>query len=221
MIADDVVVTVLTGGRPALLADTLAAVREHADGLLDAAHVIALNNGGDDATREVLDGHADVIDEVRTTEPMLHVGPATSRLARAARTAGRRWWLHLEDDWRAHPSGDWLDAAFRIFATDPQVSQVRLRLADEPVLSRHMVTRETIRWRDRDGYRITPDAHWTNNPALMRAAHAGDAWPSESERTAQRRWRAAGHRAVGQLVPGVFAHTGGEQSLRLVTGSPV
>lgn len=221
MNADMIVVTVLTGGRPELLAATLESVRQHADGLLDSAHVVALNNGNDDPTAKILTGHADVIDDVLVSDRMLHIGPATSLLARAVRRAGRIWWLHLEDDWIAHPAGDWLSDVLAIFETEPRVVQVRLRAAGETVLQKHMVTREPVRWRDCGGYQISPDAHWTNNPAVMLAAHADDAWPAEGERAAQRRWWNAGHRTSAQLVPGVFTHAGEKQSLRLVTGSPV
>lgn len=221
MNADDVVVTVLTGGRPELLAATLTSVREHADGLLDTAHVFVLNNGNDQPTTEVLARHRDVIDQVVTSDTVRHVGPATSLLARAAGRAGRTWWLHLEDDWIAHPAGDWLAEAMALFAIEARVVQVRLRLAAEPVLARHMVTREPIRWREMSGYRIAADAHWTNNPALMRATDAAAAWPADGERDAQRRWWNSGHRTVGQLVPGVFEHGGGGQSLRAATGSPL
>lgn len=219
MIANDVVVTILTGGRPSLLADTLESVRRHADGLLDTALVIALNNGGDTQTGRVLSRHDDVIDRMFTTKQMLPIGPAVSQLAHRVVRSGKPWWLHLEDDWRCHPCGDWLDATRMIFEVSPRVSQVRLRLADEPVLSRHMVTREKLRWREMDWFRLSPDAHYTLNPSLVRTSDVEDAWPAEGERAAQRRWRKAGHREVAQLVPGVFAHTG-KTSLRRTTGSP-
>lgn len=216
--ADDVLLTILTGERPVLLDDTLASVREHAPGLLETAHVIAIHNGGDRDTAAILADHADVIDRVDVLRRLIDMGPAVSRALRLARTVDRIWWLHLEDDWRAHDAGDWLTAARRIFTVDPDVCQVRLRLASERVLLRHMVTHERLRWKDRDWYRVAPDVHYTVNPSLVRLADAADAWPAPGERTAQRQWHAAGHRRVAQLIPGVFEHTGGDQSLRIAKG---
>lgn len=221
MNASDVVVTILTGRRPGLLADTLAAALAHAPGLLETAHVIALHNGTDEATADVLATHGRLFARRLQTPKLVDMGVALGTLAPMVTTSRRRWWLHLEDDWRCNPSPGWFHDARRILIERPDVAQVRLRRADEPVLARHMVTREPIRWRDHDGYRLAPDAHYTCNPSLVRAADACDAWPAPGERAAQRRWRDAGHRGVAQLVPGVFTHTGDDESLRLKTGMPL
>lgn len=221
--AADVAVTILTGHRPALLAATLDGLRFNAPGLLESAHVTVLHNGDDgtdDATVRELEIVGEHVDRWLTSYELLPIGPATSWLAEHAPQARCRWWLHLEDDWRVtkrHPG--WLDLARELLAADEELAQVRLRRADERVLSRHMVTRRPLRWRDHGDHRRATDAHWTNNPALMRADEAQLAWPADGERHAQRRWHAAGRRAVAQLVPGEFTHLGDDASLRLAVGS--
>lgn len=206
-VTDDLVVTILTGGRPGLLASTLDSLRAACPpGTLDRALVLARVNGGDAASVAVLDQHRDFIDAVHVG-PWEDVGPATSACAEDAQHSGRRFWLHLEDDWTAHPDPGWLDRAAAILDAHPDVGQVRLRLAAERVLSRHMHTRRPIRWQTRDGWKAA-EAHLTFNPSLMRTADIAGTWPSDSERDAQaKRWK-AGPRGVAQLVPGVFAHAG-------------
>lgn len=216
--AHDLVVTVLTGGRPELLAETLTAARAAAPGLLETAHVHLLDNGPAAGTGAVLDAHADVLDVIERCGEQ-PIGEAVSALARAAAARGRPYWLHLEDDWTAtagHPG--WLDQARRILTSDPQVHQVRLRHTSEPVLARHMHTRRPLRWLDRDGWRYCPDAHWTLNPTLVRTADIERVWPATGERQAQAHAHAAGMRGVAQLVPGVFVHAGTDASRRAVTG---
>lgn len=216
--ASDVVVTLLAGHRPDLFADTLEALRRHCGDVMGTAYVVALVNGGDPADLAVVDAHRDVIDTVDVSDRLLGVGPATSVLAAAAAATGRRFWLHVEDDWRAHPCPGWLDLARRLLERG-DVDQVRLRRADERVRLRHMVTRRPLRWTDHGSWRHCEDAHLTFNPSLLRTADIGAGWPSGSEYAAEERWHAAGLRGVAQLVPGVFAHTGEDRSLRAVTGS--
>lgn len=204
-VTDDLVVTILTGGRPGLLAETLYALTFVTPGVLDKSEVHAVVNGGDQASLDVLKEYP--VDAV-WPGPWLDVGPATSHCAALALRTGRRFWLHLEDDWTAHPDPGWLDRAAGILDGHPDVGQVRLRLAAERVLSRHMHTRRPIRWVTSDGFKYSPDAHLTFNPCLMRTADVAGTWPSDSERDAQaKRWR-SGPRGVAQLVPGVFAHAG-------------
>lgn len=217
--ASDVVVTILTGGRPQLLAETLDAVRHTAPGLLETAVVVALNNGGDRETADVLARHRDVIGRPLSSDgPVMPIGPSISRLAALAAGTGRRFWLHLEDDWRAVDDPGWLDRARGILATRREVSQVRLRRSAEPVLPRHMVTGRPLVWRRYPGHAASPDAHLTFNPSLVRTADIPVGWPCAGEADAQRRWHAAGRRAVAQLTPGVFAHIGHADSLRQRTG---
>ena len=221
--ATDVVVTLLTGRRPTLLAATLDGLRFHAPGLLESAHVIVLHNGDDgtdDQTITALELVGEHVDRRLRGDDLLPVGPATSRLAAHVPRAGRPYWLHLEDDWRATGRhAGWLDQARALLEAEPNLAQVRLRRSDERVLARHMVTNEPLRWADHGRYHRTPDAHWTNNPALVRAEDAPLAWPADGERAAQRRWHRSGRHAAVQLVPGEFAHLGEGASLWRAVGS--
>lgn len=217
--ASDVVVTLLTGDRPDLLASTLASLRAGAPGLLETSHLVILDNGDAPATATVLGGYADVIDVLDTSTDRIAIGPAVSHLAEAAAQSRRPFWLHVEDDWQALPGHpDWLDTARRILATQPDVYQVRLRHQRDPVLARHMVTRQPIRWRDGPGHRTAAAAHLTMNPNLTRTSDIARVWPAAGERDAQAHAHQAGLRQVAQLVPGVFTHTGAGESRRALTG---
>jgi hypothetical protein len=220
--ASSVVVTVLTGARPHLLAQTLTSLRATAPGLLDTARVIVLRNGSDDETRVVLDGHQDVIDALVEVGPdLMPLGQATSLLAQAAHESGRTYWLHLEDDWVARTAHDgWLPEAMGILDSTPWVGQVRLRHHGETTLGYHMVTRETLRWALSGHALVSRAAHWTCNPALVRTVDIPRVWPAPTEVRAQRRAHVSGLRGIARMVPGVFNHIGGGgESLRLKTGS--
>ena len=210
-------VTVLTGRRPDLLADTLNTLRHHRPSLLADAHVAVLANGNDLPTRKVLDRHADVIDHLDTTDRLLTIGPAISRLADHAYLSGSPFWFHLEDDWRTTTGHDWITQAAAILDRHNDVAQVRARVAAEPVMAKHRITRQPIVWEQREGWRHAAHAHLTFNPSLIRTADIVHGWPCTSEVDAMRRWVNAGREAVAQLDPGVFAHTG-DLSLRRTVG---
>ena len=70
-----------------------------------------------------------------------------------------------------------------------------------------MITGQPIRWEERDGNALSPSAHWTFNPSLIRAADARVAWPAEDEPAAQRHFLRSGLWAA-QLTPGAFRHIG-------------
>lgn len=223
-----VTVTVLTGGRLHLLARTLTALRVRAPGLLETAHLVVVRNGHDQGTDDILDGFRDDIDQVVPvggSRQLAGVGEATSRCAAAAASSARDQWLHVEDDWilRSRHAG-WLQDAQNVLDGDPQIAQVRLRHVGERTLARHMVTGAGLDWRARETHLVSPAAHWTFNPCLMRVAQVQRVFPAGSEAEAQRAAAAAGLHRVAQLVPGVFNHIGGQsgvgdESLRARTGS--
>ena len=220
--ASDVAITILTGARPDLLDRTLSSILSFEEGLLETAWICVLHNGSDDPTDLVLEHRLKRIDRFRRTRDLLPIGPATSILAEEAEGSGRRFWLHLEDDWMAtgdHPG--WLEIARALLRDDDEIAQVRLRRSSEKVLTRHMVTRRPISWREEGPFWISPDAHYTNNPSLIRAEEASLAWPAGGEKEAQRLWHAAGRKVTAQLDPGVFIHLGDDRSLRKETGSPL
>ncbi|WP_049566864.1 glycosyltransferase [Streptomyces sp. SBT349] len=207
--AGDMVLTLLTGDRPELLADTLASLRATAPGLLETARLIVLDNGADPDSADILEEHADVIDVREHRDDRASIGDATSHLATLAAESGRPFWLHLEDDWRATPDHPgWLDAARRILAEHEDVYQVRLRHSEERTLPYHMHTKRRLRWEPRQGWRFAREAHLTTNPNLTRTRDISAVWPASGEREAQARAHAAGLKGVAQLTPGVFVHTG-------------
>jgi hypothetical protein len=201
-------VTLLTGRRPKLLARTLDSLRQFQPEVLEG-FVLCLHNGGDSETREVLDRHRDVIDLVVTSE-FQDIGGSTSLLFKHALEIDAEYMLHLEDDWVASP-GRWYDQAQGLLT---ETFQVRLRSTRETVLKNHMVTGQPIVWQSRPGCKVSPDAHYTMNPSLIKLSDLSKGFPSLGERDAQRMFWEAGCRKVAQL-PGVFRHIGGRDSLRL------
>lgn len=217
-----VVVTLLTGRRPAHLDLTLSRLQDAAPGFLSRAHVLALHNGGDAETKEVLAKYRNVIDQSLTSSTLFGIGEATSTLARWAEMSDRKYWLHLEDDWAMIPTTpDWLAQAQRILHTRRDVYQVRLRHTHERTLAKHMVTGRPMHWYDHGSFHLARDVHYTLNPALMRVSDIGKVWPAAGERDAQKRAHAGRLRQVARLTPGVFAHTGDDASLRELTGCKV
>lgn len=214
--ADGVVLTILTGRRPELLRQTLNGLLVHSVGLLDTAYVVILHNGGDEDTDDVVVEYGDYWDRVLGTPTLAPIAAAAEILADAAIDSGMEYWMHLEDDWLATGSHKgWLDDARTILEDHHEVAQVRLRLASEPVLSKHMVTREPLVWDDLGRYSVSPSAHRTHNPSLQRTKHARFAYPAMDEKDMQRNWMAAGLLGSAQLTPGEFAHLGeGDLSLK-------
>ena len=206
-VVDDVVVAVLTGGRPRLLRRTLSGLR---DARVDKWDVVALVNGGDAPTLEVLKAFPWVRVEARPG-PIRPIGPAVSELMELAQATGRRYTLHLEDDWSCTGSPDWIDrAAYAL--QDDRVGQVRLRSAKEKVMSVNMATGRRIRWAWAPDHAYSENAHLTFNPNLMRTADLKHVYPCRGEREAQEKFERL-HRCVVQLIPGAFRHLG-EDSLR-------
>lgn len=211
---DDVFVTVLTGKRPELLKQL---IRSLPDGLLSSA--VALHAGGDEETRRVLGNTLDRGGSLIEHEPdsdgkLRSIGENVSELAQVAAGSGRKYWLHLEDDWQlATLRDDWLETAKRALEDDA-VAQVRLRHIGDPTLKRHMVTGQPIRWRDTQAGWLLASAHWTFNPSLIRTADIAKVFPVADESDAQHRAVDAGLTTVAQLYPGAFWHTGESASLR-------
>lgn len=208
---DDLVVTVLTGGRPALLRRTLDALEAQAGPRLGRWAVIALANGGDPPTLAELGRRAWIRVEDRPG-PIRPIGSALSELVGLATASGRRFALHLEDDWACGlPPSGWLDPAAHALS-DPNVGQVRLRLEREKVLAVHMATGRRIRWTQAADHK-RGNAHYTFNPTLVRTEDLSKIFPCSGEREAQAKFLALGLEVV-QLIPGAFRHLGDDASLR-------
>jgi hypothetical protein len=202
-------VTLLTGGRPALLRRMVESVARAVPELFARARVTVLVNGDDPESDAVVRGLPFVDHVLRHRGPRLRTGPAASRLVdRALRRGADRYLLHLEDDWEVCTlDATWLGRAAALLDGERRIGQVRLRHRGERVRSRHMITGQPIRWEERDGYALSPSAHWTFNPSLIRAADARVAWPAEDEPAAQRHFLRSGLWAA-QLTPGAFRHIG-------------
>lgn len=207
------IVTLLTGRRPLLLARTLESLRQYHPEILEN-FTLVLHNGGDRPTAEVLEQHRDVLDLIVTSE-FLDIGPAVSLLFRHALEVGEEHLLHLEDDWEATDADPFLSVAEAML---DDVFQVRLRWWRETTLPTHMVTGRRINWTGRPGNRITNDAHYTLNPSLIRLADVPKGFPATSEQDAQRRFWEAGCRKVAQL-PGTWKHIGTDSLRRRVAAS--
>lgn len=216
--ATGVVVTMLTGHRPKLLAKTLDSIPKS---FLKTAHFAVLHDGGDTETTSVLARYEDVIDDLKTTVPeyghMHSIGHNMSVIADMVAANGM-YWMHLEDDWvYSTMHYGWLDDAVRMI-NRYNVSQVRLRHMSDPVLPRHQVTRRPIQWQAVTGGLIG-EAHLTFNPALMPVHMAHAFQHVDGETMFQRKAFQDGHRTVAQAYPGVFHHIGDQDSMRKKTGT--
>lgn len=211
MSADDLVLTILTGRRPAYLKETVGSLLKQSPDVAQRAHVVLLVNGRDQATMSFVRG-LDWVDElvILPGPGVLPIGDAISDLYRRALAAKRKIWMHLEDDWRCTNS-TWLEAGLRVLEAEANVGQVRLRAARERVLSYHLVTKKPIDWQLRRGYRLGT-AHYTFNPSLVRVADVARVFPCSGEPDAMRKFLTT-KRKVAQLEPGAFVHVG-EESLR-------
>lgn len=205
-VVDDVVVVILTGRRPGVLAQTLQSLQGAAGGRLDKWDVVALVNGADEPTLAQLRRHPWIRVEPRPGN-VRPTGPAISELMEFAQASGRRYTLHLEDDWRCmHPASTWLDrAAFAL--SRPNVGQVRLRSEREKVMNINMATGRRIRWSRADDHAYSENAHLTFNPNLMLTADLEHIYPCRGELDAQANFERR-HLGVVQLVPGAFRHLG-------------
>lgn len=208
---NDVLVAILTGGRPQLLARTLRALAS-----CGSWNAVALVNGGDRPTLDVL-GHHPWISVENRPGKIRKIGPAVSELLEIAVQAGPSYILHLEDDWACREDATrWLGDAIA-FLGDAGVGQVRLRRASEKVLRTSMITGAKIRWRHIRGHMRSPNAHLTFNANLMRAGDVSQVYPCDDEPHAQLRFAALDLDVV-QHVPGAFAHIGHESLRRTLLG---
>lgn len=225
--ASDMVITILTGSRPGLLAQTVQSIQHVAPGVLDSAYVIVCHNGRDEETMICIE-MMPFIDELVTIggPGMVPMGDAMVALAFAVRDHGRKhpecqMWLHLEDDWTAAtatPGWEWIETSRRLLRTRPDVGQVRLRHRCEATKTRHLATGAPITWSPIPGDpsgALVAGAHWTANPGIMRVSDAALVWPAGGgggEGEAIGRFAGTGA-LVAQVTPGVFRHAGDQQSL--------
>lgn len=208
------VITILTGRRPKLLNKTIGSLQEKVPGLLDSNYVIMFNNACDKKTVDLIEKF-DFVDKLIERKRTVSIGRAMSMLAKEVKKTDEYIWFHLEDDWECM-NGGWLDKATELIL-NPEISQVRLRLDNEPALRTHMITGEPIRWQYKLGHKIANKAHFTQNPNLIRVEDVDNIFPATGERVAQKNWMNNGMKKVAQMIPGSFKHIGDKDSLRAKT----
>lgn len=232
--ASNVIITMVTGGRPDMLQRTLRNLTTRAPGLLDSARFIVLHNGVLDldqtvrATFEVLGDYEDKIDSFIDVAcgpgGILGPGAAYAYLASCVNQCAtpNDTWLHIEDDWSLEGlSTGWLEAAEDILRNHSSIGSVRFRHVSEPTLRRNMLTGEPIEWRPfGPNFEVATSAHWTFNPALTRVEMARHLKGVRSEHEAQTAVARLGAERTARHTPGVFVHAGQESSLRLETKLP-
>lgn len=214
------VITVLTGRRPRLLSRTLRTIERQCEPLLSKSRVVALINGADEASVDIV-RRTPWIDENLVHEgPLLPIGGAVSRLWQAADLGRSSYLMHLEDDWEC--SREWYEPALAILRSNDAIGQVRIRrhvpqsAVGHAVMRYHMVTGRPLQWEERRAGEVRylmSRAHFTFNPALVTTTVASGLIPCESELDAARKFHATGLR-VAQSLPGSFVHIGGGHSLR-------
>ncbi len=206
------VLTLLTGGRPDLLAQTLESIKIWRQDARFKAMGVALVNGGDRESRGLVQ-RSELFQEYLLEDAYLPIGIAYTKLVNAAASLGGRYQLHLEDDWQCTDTFDQLITAKSVLEVYPSVGQVRLRASHESVLRRHMVSGRDIEWQRRDGFMLSESAHFTFNPSLVRLEDVRKIIPAQGESDAQVHFYQRGYHSA-QLTPGLFEHLGEQTSLR-------
>ena len=193
------IVTLLTGRRPDLLAKTLGSLKD------TDLKITVFVNGNDAESREVVDQFPTTYGPVGWYG-WVGVGAAMSRVAEYVKRFDG-YWLHLEDDWELTNPLD-LRTAQTFLDEHPEVGQVRLRRRDDGASHRNYLTRRRINWQG-EGI-ITGNAHATWNPALQRTS-AAQVYPVTGEVDFMRKMP----QINAQTDPGHFRHLGEGRSLRL------
>jgi hypothetical protein len=203
------VITILAGGRPKLLEQTLRSTFKQMPELKKEKIIALVNNGCEDSVG-LLKGYG--INKIVGSKRLLPIGDSISILAELAYQTKEKYWLHLEDDWQAMRGG--VEKAVEILDKYEEITQVRLRLDSEKVLDKHMITGKPIKWLQQKGFKYAK-AHYTFNPSVIRTQDILKPYPCTGERDAQKKWLDNG--SIAQLQPGIYKHIGGGQSLREVT----
>lgn len=194
------IVTLLTGRRPDLLAQTLASLED-----TDLEIVVFINDGlNDDETFDIVDACPWVAWLVLWGE-WLGVADAMNQIAEIV-SHRDDYWLHLEDDWQLTNPLD-LPTAQAFLDEHPEVGQVRLRRTDDGASRRNYLTKKRIVW-EGEGIKVG-NAHATWNPALQRTS-AALVYPVTGEVDFMRKMP----QINAQTDPGHFRHLGNGRSLR-------
>jgi hypothetical protein len=193
-----VIVTLLTGRRPDLLAKTLASLEG------SNLEIDFFVNGADPESLQVVHDSGRV-NGLHTWPEWLGIGAAMSRVAEWVQGEDG-YWLHLEDDWELTEPLD-LSTAQTFLDEHPEVGQIRLRRRDDGASHRNYLTKRRINWQG-EGIKIG-NAHATWNPALQRTS-AAQVYPVTGEVDFMRKMP----QINAQTNPGHFRHLGEGRSLR-------
>jgi hypothetical protein len=193
-----VIVTLLTGRRPDLLAKTLASLE--GSGIEPDIFV----NGADPESLQVVH-ESGIVNGLHHWSEWLGIGAAMSRVAEWVQGEDG-YWLHLEDDWELTNPLD-LRTAQTFLDEHPEVGQIRLRRRDDGASYRNYLTKRRINWQG-EGIKIG-NAHATWNPALQRTS-AAQVYPVTGEVDFMRKMP----QINAQTNPGHFRHLGEGRSLR-------
>jgi hypothetical protein len=204
----DLVVGILTGGRPSLLAETVGNFFSHV-GSNEICGAVALVNGADKASLAVLEPMP--VHIVVHEGPMLPIGAACARLVSELPNPAGSVYLHLEDDWEIR--GDLrrhIAAGARLLS---EVGHVKLRAFADNRNMRN-VWGGAMSWEMRGKwYWTSTNSHFTFNPALTRMDVAREVFRCAGERDAQDKYRATGLE-IAQVFPGCFFHNDHGHSMR-------
>jgi hypothetical protein len=202
---NNICITLLTGARPDLLKETLINLPTFL-----FKNMFALLNGNDKESRFILQSYC--IPFISTSE-IKSIGDNISFLTKEVKNKNKKYWLHIEDDWKFIYSENWLQKAKLALQ---ESYQVRLRHISEKVLHKHMITGQIIEWQDLPNFTLGK-AHLTFNPFLMKTQEINKIFPCIGEKDAQRNALKNNLQIVSQLKPGNFYHIGDDNSLRLKT----
>lgn len=215
--ATNIIVTILTGARPALLKKTLASLAAKDRLLVDQAKVVVFVNGGDEASMKVAATFG-FVDEIVTTAELLPVVDAMNVLMQID-FGTARFVLHLEDDWECREDG-WRGQAVRILDENPRIGQVYLHSIPQSHAEVNHVSGRRITWkgaRARDGFAyLRAPAAFTSGPSLVRRELVENLWPAKTGMQVLERFNANGYECAA--LRGSFVHIGDGQSLKKTMG---
>lgn len=214
----DMIVTIAAGGRPNLLRRSLESMPWLRSAIWSTVAKRAVLCRGDAESATLLRAHGFMVELADSASDTATCGETFSTCAKLASDSGKRYWLHLEDDWIVDTlDTTWLTRGANLLDGSRDVVQVRLRHAGQRTGLINMATGQAFGWRagDGDGVLIA-SAHCAYGPALMRAPD-GRAFVADSERAMAKRVWESGRSLVARIMPGAFVHVGDGESLREIT----
>jgi len=214
--ADSLFVTVLAGGRPKALFQTVS------NACLARPLMRGLRGSFGFVHRPDKESYAVLSEcpwvervEMHAGDPM-PIGASTSLLAARALDSGAKYWLHLEDDWNCVRGDDWISEALAALNRS-NADSIRLRHSRDGQSRRNAVTHRKIAWRNLAfSCDVASNAHFTFNPSITRCSCIPDVFPACSELEAMQKYQRR-PRNTARLLPGAFIHNAKAPSMREAT----